>query len=80
MKIIKGNIVDIVNRNIYPASITIESEYIIKIKKLDRLQKNYLVPGLIDSHVHIESSLLTPASFAVAAVKEGTIAAIADPH
>jgi len=40
----------------------------------------YIVPGLIDAHVHIESSLLTPQEYARLVVRHGTTTVIADPH
>ncbi len=44
------------------------------------MKANYIMPGLIDAHVHIESSMLTPGSFAKASVPHGTIGAVSDPH
>ncbi len=60
---ISGNIVDILGRRIFPGEITLEDGCIKKISKLDRNFSNYILPGLVDSHVHIESSMLTPADF-----------------
>jgi adenine deaminase len=78
--IIRGNLVDIHSRTIFPAEITIKGRLVESIRKTDSILKEYIMPGLIDSHIHIESSLLTPGAFAEAAVKHGTIGVVADPH
>ena len=77
---IKGQIVDIFEREIYPGEITIDTGIIVKIERLDDAPQQYIMPGLIDSHVHIESSMLTPVNFAKIVVPRGTIAVLADPH
>jgi adenine deaminase len=79
-KEISGNIVDISNQDIFPGEIKIENGKIIKISRFNRKYKNYLIPGFVDAHVHIESSMLTPAEFARIAVVHGTIAIVTDPH
>ncbi len=81
MKIINGNIIDVVNREIFPGEIVIENKKISKIVKKRHIKSSqYILPGLIDSHVHIESSMLTPGRFAQLAVKHGTVATVSDPH
>lgn len=77
---IEGNIVDIHNETIYPCELIVKDGLIAEINKKDRKYSNYIIPGLVDSHVHIESSLLIPARFAEVAVTHGTIAAVSDPH
>lgn len=77
---VEGNIVDIHTESIYSAKIIIKDGAIIEIAKNNNQYKNYILPGFVDAHVHIESSLLTPARFAQAAVSHGTIAAVSDPH
>lgn len=82
---ITGNVVDIFNQKVYPATLEIVNG---KIKGLlpqaDAAGVNpqlpFLVPGFIDSHVHIESSMLVPSEFARLAVVHGTVATISDPH
>jgi adenine deaminase len=82
-QILKGQLVDIIQKNIYPAAITIEAG---RIRSVERLQDPapeglpYILPGFIDSHVHIESSMLVPSEFARLAVVHGTVATISDPH
>lgn len=80
MKTILGRFVDIKNRRIYSAEITIENGKIKSITKKNHSEKNYMLPGFIDAHIHIESSMLVPSEFARLAVLHGTVATISDPH
>ncbi|AZA27189.1 MULTISPECIES: adenine deaminase [Borreliella] len=77
---IEANYIDIFNKEIYPASITIKNGYIVSIKKIDAILKEYVLPGFIDAHIHIESSFLIPSNFAHLVVQHGTVATISDPH
>ncbi|MGK4566387.1 adenine deaminase [Flavobacterium sp. 3HN19-14] len=77
---IEGQIVDIFNRNIYPGEITVENGKIIAVKSKEHNNKNYILPGFIDAHIHIESSMLVPSEFAKIAVIHGTVGTISDPH
>jgi len=79
---IKGNLIDIHKRNIYPAKITITGETIERVERIEKVkpEEGYILPGLIDAHIHIESSMATPGSFATAVVSRGTTAVISDPH
>ena len=84
----KSNILDLQKSEVYPAEILIEDGYFKKvspiandsIKNLKLDFEGILVPGFIDAHIHIESSLLTPSNFAKAVVPFGTTSVIADPH
>ena len=78
--IISGQLIDIHNRLIYPARIKIKGRLIEKIEKAGSAQDIYILPGLTDAHIHIESSMVTPGSFAKAAVSRGTTAVVSDPH
>lgn len=80
MEIIAGNFVDIPNRTIYPVQITLENGKIAAIDRIDTPQEHYLMPGFIDAHIHIESSMLVPSEFARIAVLHGTVGTISDPH
>lgn len=77
---IKGNIVDILNKIIFKGEITFEHGKITAIEKKDHEAHQYILPGFIDSHIHIESSMLVPSEFARLAVKHGTVATVSDPH
>ncbi|WP_338765365.1 adenine deaminase [Bernardetia sp. ABR2-2B] len=84
--IIRTNLVNIAEKTIYPAQITIKEGKIHSVKKLeksletDQSIKNYALCGFIDSHIHIESSMLVPSKFAQMAVVHGTVATVSDPH
>jgi len=77
---IYGQVVDIINRRIYPGEIVVENGKIISITEKEHSVKSYLLPGFIDAHIHIESSMLVPTEFAKIAVLHGTVATISDPH
>ena len=75
-----GHLVDIFNRDIYPACLHIGNGKITKSEKVNSAPEVFIMPGLIDSHIHIESSMVTPGAFAMSAVKHGTIGVVSDPH
>jgi len=81
--IITGNLVDIWRKEIYTATIEVDNEKIVAIRKIkngEPASGNYILPGFIDSHVHIESSMIIPSEFARLAVVHGTVATVSDPH
>ena len=77
---ISGNIIDIINRRIFKGTVVVKDRKIHQIREEDVKQKEYILPGLIDSHIHIESSMLVPSEFARLAVVHGTVATVSDPH
>jgi len=80
---ISGNLVDVWQKKIYPAEVKVVNGIISSIKATSNQQpaiSNYILPGFIDSHVHIESSMLVPSEFAKLAVVHGTVATVSDPH
>lgn len=77
---VQGNIVDILNRKIFPGTVIVEQGRISKIESSNNSYNNYILPGFIDAHVHIESSMLVPSEFARLAVVHGTVATVSDPH
>src|ERR1041384_5672142 len=79
---ISGNLVDVHQQKIYPAEITVENGKIVSITSnlLLPISSNYILPGFIDSHVHVESSMLVPSEFARLAVVHGTVSTVSDPH
>ncbi|MFB0520014.1 MAG: adenine deaminase [Desulfatiglandales bacterium] len=79
-KVVSGNIVDVLNSEIYPGTLKISKGRILGILREDSEYRNYIIPGLVDSHIHIESSTLTPSEFARVAVIHGTVATVSDPH
>ncbi|UCG28892.1 MAG: adenine deaminase [Bacteroidales bacterium] len=77
---VEGQLVDVYREDIYPAKIRIQNGRIKEISRLTSSAPHYILPGLIDAHVHIESSMLTPGNFAAMAVSKGTVAVLSDPH
>jgi adenine deaminase len=77
---ILGQIVDIENKRIFSGEITIENGKIKSVVEKSHLVKTYILPGFIDAHIHIESSMLVPSEFAKIAVMHGTVGTISDPH
>lgn len=77
---LQGQIVDIKNERIFKGEITIRSGKIERIEAVDHQVEHYILPGFIDAHIHIESSMLVPSEFARLAVKHGTVATVSDPH
>lgn len=77
---LQGQIVDIQNKRIYKGEITIEHGKIVSIEAKDHKVNHYILPGFVDAHIHIESSMLVPSEFARLAVTHGTVATVSDPH
>ena len=80
---IAGNLVNLESRTIYPATLVIDNGHIIEINQTGSEVDTalpFILPGFVDAHVHIESSMLVPAEFAKLAVVHGTVATVSDPH
>ncbi|MFN8312208.1 MAG: adenine deaminase [Cyclobacteriaceae bacterium] len=77
---IAGQLVDIPNRRTFPAEVEIADGRIASIHEVPDAPAHYILPGFIDAHVHVESSMIVPAEFARMAVVHGTVATISDPH
>lgn len=77
---VKGNIVDILNKRIFKGEVVIENGHILAIREVDHSEENYILPGFVDAHIHIESSMLVPSEFAKIAIVHGTVATVSDPH
>lgn len=77
-----GMIVDVVEERIFPGKLKVSDGKIVSVSQMEaaQVQSQYILPGLVDAHVHIESSMLTPVEFARVAVTHGTIATVSDPH
>lgn len=77
---LSGHIVDVASRKIFDGTVTIEDGIIKAITPATGVQDQYIMPGFIDAHVHVESSMLVPSEFARLAVVHGTVATVSDPH
>ncbi|PKQ46429.1 adenine deaminase [Confluentibacter flavum] len=77
---LQGNIVDIQNKRIFKGEITFENGKIISVSEKNHNVNHYILPGFVDAHIHIESSMLVPSEFAKLAVTHGTVATVSDPH
>jgi adenine deaminase len=75
-----GKIVDLYRREIYPGILTMNEKSISSVERSHSKEDLYIIPGLIDAHIHIESSMVTPGSFAMEAVSRGTTGVVSDPH
>jgi len=83
MQTVRGNIVDIKAKNIFYGELIVEDGKVKTVTPVSQSAgdtNNYILPGFIDAHVHIESSMLVPSEFARLAVVHGTVATISDPH
>jgi adenine deaminase len=77
---LEGNIVDVVAGRVFPGKVTIAGGRIREFSEQDVDSGRYILPGLIDAHIHVESSMLIPSEFARLAVVHGTIGSVSDPH
>ncbi len=77
---LQGQIVDIPNKRIYKGELTIVNGKIASIIEKDHEVEHYILPGFVDAHIHIESSMLVPSEFARLAVCHGTVSTVSDPH
>lgn len=77
---VQGQLVDLIQRRIYPAAVSIEDGKIMSITEMEHAPSQLIMPGFVDAHVHIESSMLVPTAFARLAVMHGTVATVSDPH
>lgn len=77
---IKGNILNVFTEEIYPAEMEIRDGIIECVRPVKDNFKHFILPGFIDAHLHIESSMLTPSRFAEAVIPHGTTSVVADPH
>lgn len=81
MTSIHGMIVDVHARRMYPGVVTLEGARIVRIQEDEHVECTaFILPGFVDAHVHVESSMLIPSEFARLAVVHGTVATVSDPH
>jgi adenine deaminase len=77
---VSGQIVDLRKDKIFSGTVTVSDGKVFSVEPDDNTNSQFIVPGLIDAHVHIESSMLIPSEFARLAVPHGTVATVSDPH
>ena len=77
---IKGNLLNVFTEEIYPAEISLEKGLIKCVKPVKENFDDIILPGFIDAHIHIESSMLSPSRFAEVVVPHGTTSVVTDPH
>ncbi|MGE5698677.1 MAG: adenine deaminase [Deltaproteobacteria bacterium] len=77
---IEGNIVDVISGEVFPGRVVHRDGVIIAVERISGTFSGFLLPGFIDSHIHVDSSLLCPSRFAEAVVPHGTTAVVTDPH
>jgi adenine deaminase len=75
-----GMIVNVLEQTIRGGTLQIANSKIASIEYDDREYDTFLLPGFVDAHVHIESSMLVPSEFARLAVVHGTVGTVSDPH
>lgn len=71
---------EVIGRTIQPGRIIFRKGKIAHIEKLESKCSQYIIPGFVDAHVHVESSMVTPVEFSKMAVRHGSVAAVSDPH
>lgn len=80
MEYIRGNLLNVSTEEIYGAEITLQDGIVSCVREVDGNFKGLILPGFIDAHIHVESSMLTPSRFAEAVVPHGTCSVVSDPH
>ena len=78
--VVQGQIVDVLNSSILKGVIVLENGKLASVQKANHDIETFILPGFVDAHIHIESSMLVPSEFAKKAVIHGTVATISDPH
>ena len=77
---VRGRIIDVVRDRVFPGTVDVNNGKILSVKEEPVKEMVYILPGLVDAHIHIESSMLIPSEFARLAVIHGTVATVSDPH
>lgn len=77
---VTGHLLDLHDRDTRPATVRVRDGVIASIEPAEEVPDQYLMPGFVDAHVHVESSMVPPSEFARAAAVHGTVATVSDPH
>jgi len=77
---LSGNIVDVIGQRIFKGTILVQDGKIAEIREVSVVSNQYILPGLVDAHIHVESAMLIPSEFARLASVHGTVATVSDPH
>lgn len=77
---VRGNIVDVVGKRIFKGTVVVAGGRIQSVREEPVTEDIFILPGLIDAHIHVESSMLIPSEFARLAVVHGTVGTVSDPH
>jgi adenine deaminase len=80
LKTISGNIVDVISGTISKGIVQVENGKIVEIIEKEQAEDQFIIPGFVDAHIHIESSMMLPAEFARYSLVHGTVACVCDPH
>jgi adenine deaminase len=80
MTTISGHIVDVVSKRIFDGILNIQDKRIVSITPASTVEDQYILPGFVDAHIHIESSMMIPSEFARQVLPHGTVACVSDPH
>ncbi|PAU94572.1 adenine deaminase [Aliifodinibius salipaludis] len=81
MEKIRGIVLDVINHRRFNGEVELKEGVINVVREVDgEVPEQYIMPGFVDSHIHIESSMLVPSAFARLAVRHGTVATVSDPH
>jgi adenine deaminase len=75
-----GQIVDLHHRRIFPGEVILSGTQVAEIRETADAPQRFIMPGFVDAHVHVESSMLPPTEFARLAVIHGTVGTVSDPH
>lgn len=77
---VEGNIVDVVTGEVFPGAIVVNGTQVESIERTTEKHPHFIIPGFVDAHIHVESSMLAPAEFSRMASVHGTVATVSDPH
>ena len=76
-----ANVVDVVAGRVFPGTVAVADGRVVAVRELPGQSfDRYVLPGFVDAHVHVESSMMVPSEFARFATIHGTVAAVSDPH